>query len=569
MYAEKRTYVIRIGWCLLWAVFCCPITHAAEKTPATVERAPVPDAKALKEARASARELVGPGTEFAKDPEFAVDKLLRTGKAEKNDPVGKYACFERALKIATDAKSPPMVLAVAGKIAEHFDVSPVKSKGDALAALSRKARDKSLAPAMAKAYEELLAEAIDADEFDQAGKAILGAKRFAARTKNSIMLNRLRSTQNRLLSMKRASAAVAKANETLKTSPDDPDANETVGQYYCFIKNNWQRGLPMLAKSSDELLMRAARGELAKPATPEAVLAVGDAWWNLSSKHRDKIATASLKMHAGACYDQVIDKLIGLKKVKYEKRILDSGIMGAQGGRFSATAAAAAIAKLRSHNSLVLYLNFERKTMQKKKGAPVVVNLAEIKRACEMKGKPEIVKGKVGDALEFDGKESYMKLNYKFIYDRSKKNDWDQITVMVWAKWVGKKSGNLLLLALGGRRYGFRLDTEERGWIGRVPGKEMAWKKGSDKSSSSRPRPNRWYHLAATYDGKISRFYVNGKEVNSRAITGFTWKPWMGFIAGAGKPGALFDGVVDEAYVFTHALAATEIESYYRATAGK
>ena len=39
----------------------------------------------------------------------------------------------------------------------------------------------------------------------------------------------------------------------------------------------------------------------------------------------------------------------------------------------------------------------------------------------------------------------------------------------------------------------------------------MPWKKGGEKPSVRLPKPVRWYHLAATYDGKTARFHVNGK----------------------------------------------------------
>jgi hypothetical protein len=51
----------------------------------------------------------------------------------------------------------------------------------------------------------------------------------------------------------------AEALATLKTSPEDPEANLKAGRWYCVNKANWDRALPDLAKSSDERLQRVAR----------------------------------------------------------------------------------------------------------------------------------------------------------------------------------------------------------------------------------------------------------------------------------------------------------------------
>jgi len=556
MRAGKYACSAIIGFWAFCTLVHCPTARADER-PA------VPADTALKAARASVREVLGlPAGPKLKieDPQFAVKKLLDTGKGTENDPAGRYACFELALKIATDAKDPSMVLAAAGKIGDHFKVSPIKCKIDALTELARKVRTKDAAPAMAGAYEDLLAEAVDADDFDQANKAVIGAKRYAALAKDMVMLGRLRNEQRRLLAMRRASIAVGKANETLKTSPDDPEANETVGSYYCFVKGDWLRGLPMLAKCSDEAIMRAAKNELARPEAAEAKLAVGDAWWDLASKHRDKTAAASIKLHAGACYEEVLDELTGLQKAKYDKRIQASGIRGVAAGRFSASASVAAIARLRKREGLMLYWSFDRKTMIKKGNSGLIVNLAKPDgKKGLIHGTPKLVKGKVGDALEFEGKKSYIKMGFG-----SSGNA--QATVMVWAKWSGKKSGGLQIFGIGSA--GLSVDTKRSGWVGRVVDTPMGWK-GRDAPAARLPKAGRWRHLAATYDGKTARFYVDGREVATRAVASKKWRSWHATAGGSERTESLFDGVVDEGYLFNKALTAAQIAEYHKATAGK
>ena len=64
----------------------------------------------------------------------------------------------------------------------------------------------------------------------------------------------------------------------LKSNPDDPAANLTVGRFRCFRRNEWQGGLPHLAKVANEKLAAAAQLDAAAGNNPKAQLKAADAW---------------------------------------------------------------------------------------------------------------------------------------------------------------------------------------------------------------------------------------------------------------------------------------------------
>jgi len=45
--------------------------------------------------------------------------------------------------------------------------------------------------------------------------------------------------------------AISAYAKTLPEKPDDPVSNAHLGRFTCFAKDDWERGLPMLAKGSD------------------------------------------------------------------------------------------------------------------------------------------------------------------------------------------------------------------------------------------------------------------------------------------------------------------------------
>ena len=65
--------------------------------------------------------------------------------------------------------------------------------------------------------------------------------------------------------------------------------------------------------------------------------------------------------------------------------------------------------------------------------------------------------------------------------------------------------------------------------------------------SGVNPIVGQWQHLAATFDGTTARYYIDGLQVASRAVSGSvgnsnTWR--IGAYGSA--PGGFFDGIIDE-----------------------
>jgi hypothetical protein len=109
---------------------------------------------------------------------------------------------------------------------------------------------------------------------------------------------------------RKAYADAVPAMDTLKQKPNDPEANLAVGKYRCFSKGNWETGLPMLAKGSDERLKALAAMDIAGAASASGQADLGDAWWNNGTRQR-----------AAYWYAKALPGLDGVKKEWVEKRL--------------------------------------------------------------------------------------------------------------------------------------------------------------------------------------------------------------------------------------------------------
>ena len=111
-----------------------------------------------------------------------------------------------------------------------------------------------------------------------------------------------------------------KAAAVLRESPNDAEANFTVGKYDCFMKGNWTIGLPLLAKGNDLTLKRLAGDEIKGAASSEEQAKLGDAWWD-SSETANGAEQKQMRQRANHWYYNALPGLTGLPKKRAQNRL--------------------------------------------------------------------------------------------------------------------------------------------------------------------------------------------------------------------------------------------------------
>jgi hypothetical protein len=300
-------------------------TPAVPRPPAkSVGRLAVPAAAAQQEAIKLTNELFKSDVARAKtSPEkLALAKQMASVAATENDPCARYVLLKRAREVAIDAGDPTTACQLLDETARQYEIDYGTAKlalFDSLAHSVTGPKDSAL---FVTGMNHWMDGQVWLDHYDLARKAGDLAIQVARRADDTQLVA---ETRRHLKSVEEtaSSYALARAAMTrLGQSPKDPEVNTIAGRFYCLVKGDWDRGLPLLTRGSDPALKALADMELAPPNTPDTRQALAGAWWDFAhQKGLSTPFTAKAIERAAHWYRLALPELGGLQAALAEKRI--------------------------------------------------------------------------------------------------------------------------------------------------------------------------------------------------------------------------------------------------------
>ncbi len=121
-------------------------------------------------------------------------------------------------------------------------------------------------------------EHVAADRYDEALSALAEAEKLCAKAGDPAALARVRDRKKEIGTLKAQYSKVKDAAQKLSTVGDDPEANLAYGKFLTFVKGDFERGLPHLAKGSDPFLKALAQHDTTSANPGLDTLAIGNAW---------------------------------------------------------------------------------------------------------------------------------------------------------------------------------------------------------------------------------------------------------------------------------------------------
>ena len=299
-------------------------------TTATVAKQPVPDEAALAKAMNDVEALYPTSKAKKADDKLKLAATLLTDAEKPQQPADRFAMLKLAAQMASEGGDAGLMLKAVDAAAAHFEFDVWAAKEAQLVrfldATGDSARLRTAVDAGAAFLDAALADA----RVESAVKVATALSRQAAKSYSREHRKRIADLRSDVERQAKALHQIQAAIEKLKTTPDDPDANLAVGRWQCFERNDWDQGLPLLAKSSDATLKSLSQQELALSSSPNPQsptpnpLPLADAWWDAvqSAKSSDR---AAMLVHAGNWYALALESMpSGLLKARTEKRLDDA-----------------------------------------------------------------------------------------------------------------------------------------------------------------------------------------------------------------------------------------------------
>lgn len=246
--------------------------------------------------------------------------FVQQGKESRDDWTNRYVLYIEAAALASAAGDAPLALAALDELGKHFDVDLWKLKSVALAAAAENSPTKETSKVQVDLLLPMIAEAVEADNYDVAVTLGKIADVAARKSKVIALVTAVQKRQEEVLTVQKGFARLQVFVDRLKVDPKDGEANLELGRYFALLKGRWERALPLLAMGNDETLRALARQDLAKPQAAKDQLALADDWWELAAKEKDP-AQLALQRRAQHWYEQALGGLAGLNRTKASKRI--------------------------------------------------------------------------------------------------------------------------------------------------------------------------------------------------------------------------------------------------------
>ena len=205
-------------------------------------------------------------------------------------------------------------------IGERFEINVPVMKAETLEALKKRVRTPEAALLLARAYVDLIEKAAASKDYDTALNVVKKAQSMVRAVRDAGLAARMRSLEKEVRERGREYKKVVAARQKLNEDPSDPEANLTVGIYRCFTEDDWEGGLPFLAKGSDAAVVDLANREKESPATSRDREALGDGWWEAARKRKGPLQDG-FRDRAFHWYESARAGLAGLQKLRLEKKL--------------------------------------------------------------------------------------------------------------------------------------------------------------------------------------------------------------------------------------------------------
>lgn len=302
-----------------------PITQVQEPKPEPT-KTPIPDEAAMAKALDLIRNQIYKDKYAAarKPPQMLAlaQELMTKARETRDDPVARYALLQESRRLAADGCGVRVALLAVTELENAYDVDVHALEFESLSACAKSPLTAIQRSELAEIALERVSNLVQQDLYPQALQCLTLARTNANRSKDTELTKRINARLKAVHATQKEFDAAAEAEKILNQDPDNPEANFTKGRFLCFTKDQWDDGLPLLAKGSDDVIQAAARLDLTQPTQAAEQATVGDGWWDAAENVTPALRLA-LQARAVFWYRMAATQVTGLQRDRLDIRIAE------------------------------------------------------------------------------------------------------------------------------------------------------------------------------------------------------------------------------------------------------
>jgi hypothetical protein len=297
-------------------------------------RQPVPDARVVDSAQRIIKEVFRDAfADSSIEGQAILAKRLLDEASEPQKVTGsEYALLTDAQTAAMKAGDIEQALLAARLLCGRYEVDQRAVVLDAIIGASKSAATGETATRASLADLNLALKAIGDGDYSLASAAAALAASCVPRG-DPAQLAHVPAMSAQIQAAAAAYKQAEPAIVSLATNPADPAANLAAGRFYCFLMEQWERGLPLLAKSADGKFRALAARDLAGPKNIDDQMALATAW--LAVTDPLPAVKQSCERRAAFWLTQALSQTDGLRKMVVQKRLLPLRTAHLQPGLFA------------------------------------------------------------------------------------------------------------------------------------------------------------------------------------------------------------------------------------------
>ncbi|WP_167546608.1 DUF1559 family PulG-like putative transporter [Stieleria maiorica] len=298
---------------------------------AEYQREPVPVAIEIATAQEKLRMLFRDRIAEAKskgDKSKLAAEFLATGIEMDADAAGAYVLQEAALRTACEIGDDKILIEAIDQRVARFDVDSYRENLNWIRDFgqSTASRDESglKSTTLLQRAIPVIFAGIHEDEYMEASAVARIANRYTSNSRDDVIPRLFTRLRTQLGIAKREYDKSVDYLQQYRKNPENRRAGAAFGNYLCFIKGDWEKGMDLIAQGEGNDLVEVVLLDRQGAGSAHEQVTLGDAWWELSRRGSGAYRQGA-QDRAVAWYTQALERLPdSLDRIHVENRLQEA-----------------------------------------------------------------------------------------------------------------------------------------------------------------------------------------------------------------------------------------------------